>query len=53
MEVKLDMHVYFRVSMMTMNKKWPKALIPIITSSPLKLANHAMHGSETCYACVF
>ena len=36
-----------------MNKKWPQALLPITTSSLLKLANHAMHGCETWYACVF
>ena len=29
------------------------ALFPITTSSLLKHANHAMHGSETWYACVF
>ena len=52
-EVKLGMHMYFSVSMTTMNKKWPQALFPITTSSLLKLANHAMHGSETWYACVF
>ena len=53
MEVKLGTHVYLSVSMTTMNKKWPLALFPITTSSLLKLANHAMHGSETWYACVF
>ena len=53
MEVKLSMHMYFSVSMTTMNKKWPQALFPITTSSLLKLANHAMHGNETWYACVF
>ena len=29
------------------------ALFPVTTSSLLKLANHAMHGSETWYARVF
>ena len=53
MEVKLGTHVYFSVSMTTMNKKWPTALFPLTTSSLLKLAHHTMHGSETCYACVF
>ena len=53
MDVKLGMHMYFSVSMTTINKKWPQALFPIITSSLLKLANHAMHGSETWYACAF
>ena len=53
MEVKLCTHVYFSVSMTTINKKWPRALLPITTSSLLKLAHHAMHGGETLYACVF
>ena len=53
MEVKLGTHVYFSISMTTMNKKWPWALFLITTSSLLKLANHAMHGSETWYAYVF
>ena len=53
MEVKLGTHVYFRVSMTTVNKKCPQALFPITTSSLLKLANYAMHGAETWYACVF
>ena len=53
MEVKLGTHVYFSVSMTIMNKKWPRALFPITTSSLLKLANHAMHGGETWYTCVF
>ena len=53
MEMKLCSHVYFIVSMTTVNKKWPQALFPITTSSLLKLANHAMHGSETWYACVY
>ena len=47
MEMKLCEHVYFIVSMTTVNKKFPQALLPITTSSLLKLANHAMHGSET------
>ena len=34
-------------------QKCPRALFPITTSSLLKLANHAMHGGETWYACVF
>ena len=33
--------MYFGVSMTTMNKEWPQALFPIITSSLLKLANHS------------
>ena len=49
MEVKLGTHVYLSVSVTTMDKKLPQA---ITTSSLLKLANHAMHGSETWYACV-
>ena len=53
MEMKLCAHVYFIVSMTTVNKKCPQALLPITTSSLLKLANHAMHGSETWYACAF
>ena len=53
MEMKLCAQVYFIVSMTTVNKKCPQALFPIITSSLLKLANHAMHGAETCYTCVF
>ena len=53
MEVKFVTHVCFSVSMKTMNKKWPQALFPITTSSLLKHANHAMHGRETCYSCVF
>ena len=52
MEMNLSAHAYFNVSMTTVNKKWPWALFPITTSSLLKLANHAMHGSETWYACV-
>ena len=39
------MHVgtpmYFSISMMTMEKEWPQALIPLTTSSLLKLANHS------------
>ena len=53
MEMKLCVHAYFIVSMTTVNKKCPQALFPITTSSLLKLANHAMHGAETWYACVF
>ena len=41
MEVKLDTHVYFTVSITTMNKKLPQALFLITTSSLLKLANHS------------
>ena len=52
MEVKLGTHVYFSVSMTTMNK-WPQALFLITTSSLLKLAHHTMHGGETWYTCVF
>ena len=52
MEVKLGTHVYFSVSMTTTNK-WPQALFLITTSSLLKLANHAMHGSETWCVCRF
>ena len=53
MEMKLRVHLYFIVSMTTVNKKCPPALLPITTSSLLKLANHAMHESETWYACAF
>ena len=53
MEMKLCAHMYFVVSMTTVNKKWPQVLFPITTSSLLKLANHAMHGAETWCACVF
>ena len=53
MEMKLCAHTYFIVSMTTVNKKCPQAPFPITTSSLLKLANHAMHGAETWYACVF
>ena len=53
MEMKLCAHVYSIVSMTTVNKKFPQALFPITTSSLLKLANHAMHGNETWYTCVF
>ena len=49
MEMKLCVHMYFIVSMTTVNKKSPQAL----SLSLLKLANHAMHGGETSYACVF
>ena len=38
MEVKLGMHVYFSVSMTTMNKKIALGTFP---SSLLKLANHS------------
>ena len=47
MEVKLGIHVYLCVSMMTIDKKLPQALFLITTSPLLKLANHAMHESET------
>ena len=53
MEVKLGTHVYFSVSMTTTDKKLPRALFPITTSSLLKLAHHTMHGGETWYTCVF
>ena len=53
MEVKLGTHMYFSVSMTTMNKKCPQALFPITTSSLLKLSHHTMHEGETWYACVF
>ena len=53
MEMKLCAHMYFIVSMTTVNKKFPQALFPITTSSLLKLANHVMDGAETLYACVF
>ena len=33
-KVTLKMHVHFRISMMTMNQKWPQALFSITTSSP-------------------
>ena len=41
MEVKLGTHVYFNVSMTTMNKKLPQAFFLITTSSLLKLVNHS------------
>ena len=53
MEMKLGMHMYLNVSMTTTNKRLPQALFPITTSSLLKLANHAIHGAETWYVCVF
>ena len=53
MEMKLCAHMYFIVSMTIVNKKCPQALFLITTSSLLKLANHAMRGAETWYACVF
>ena len=53
MEMKLRAHVYSIVSVTTISKKFPQALFPITTSSLLKLANHAMHGNETWYTCVF
>ena len=43
MKVKLGTHVYFSISVTTINKKRPQALFPITTSSLFKLANHAMH----------
>ena len=53
MELKLGTHVYLSASMATIDKKLPQALFNVTTSSLLKLANHAMHGGETWYACVF
>ena len=53
MEMKRRAHMYFIVSMTTVNKKCPQVLFPITTSSLLKLENHGMHGAETWYACVF
>ena len=53
MEMKLCALMYFIVSMTTVNKKCPQALFPTTTSSLLKLANHAMHGADTWYTCVF
>ena len=50
MEVKLGTHVYFSVSMTTTDKKLPRALFPITTSSLLKHAHHTMHGGETWYS---
>ena len=52
MEVKLGTHVYLSVSMTTINKNGLGTLLNI-TTSPLKLAHHTMHGGETLYACVF
>ena len=52
MEMKLCVHMYFIVSMTTV-QKCPQAHFPITTSSLLKLANHVMHGAETWYACIF
>ena len=49
MEMKLCVHVYFIVSMTTINEKYPQALFPITASSLLKLANHAMHGGTHVY----
>ena len=51
MEVKLGTHVYLSVSMTTIDQNMRRALFP--TSSLLKLGNHAMHGAETWYTCVF
>ena len=51
--MKLCAHVYFIVSMTTVNKKCPQALFPQTTCSLLKLAHHAMYGGETWYTCVF
>ena len=45
--------MYFIVSMTTINKKFPQALFPIITSSLLKRAHHTARGGETWYTCVF
>ena len=53
MVIVLIAHVYFVISMTTMNTKWPWTLFPITTSSLLKLANNAMHGGETWHAGVF
>ena len=53
MEVKLGTHMYFTVSMTTINKKCPQTLFPVTTSSLLKLAYHTMHKGKTWYACVF
>ena len=53
MEIKLWSHIYLIFSTTTINRKFPRALFPITTSSLLKLANHAMHGAKTWYACVF
>ena len=47
MEVKLGTRKYFCTSMTTIEKKLPRALFPVITSSVLKPAHHAMHGDET------
>ena len=38
--------------MTIIDKKLPWELFPITTSSLLKLANHAMHGSETVKQCL-
>ena len=46
------MHVYFSVSMTTINKKRPQALFLITTSSLLKLAHHKMDGGKAWYTCV-
>ena len=51
-EVKLGTHVYLSVSMTTIDIRLPQAIFPI-TTSLLKLANHAMHGGESRYTCVF
>ena len=52
MEVKFGTHVYLSVSMTTINKKWPRELFPITTSSLLKFAHHKMDGGKTWYKCV-
>ena len=52
MEVKLATHVYFTVSITTMNKKLPRALFLITTSSLLKLANHSGEICTQVYLCI-
>ena len=51
MEVKLATHVYFTVSITTMNKKLLRALFLITTSSLLKLTNHSGKICTQVYLC--
>ena len=53
MELKLGMHVYYTVSMTTMNKKLPQALFPYNYFFTSQIAHHTMHGGETWNTCVF
>ena len=44
-------HLYFSVSMTTMNRKWPQTLFSITTSSLLKVPNYTVHEGKTWYGC--